>query len=315
MEYLIPHYGDVELVKRTVDSIFVTDHSARVLIGDDSQSLPSDLFTHRNVKIIPGPQEGFASNVNNLVAHATGEWITIVNNDVELNPDWWPQMQHCIDEQDVSTFSIASTVFRKEGTIDSAGDSISWYGVGFNRFHTHRPQPRYLQPADILGATGGLTVLRRERFIQLGQYSTILQSYCEDTSLNLRAWAAGYHSVYCPAPTAVHLGTSTFSPAKKYYQSARNTILYVRSNFGGQLRAHMLRRSRAYWQLKALASRRYRQDIRRGIVSGFQTPIDPFEKPLTSWPTGMTVETFWQTHVRLLCQILSSIARRLRLLS
>lgn len=314
MEYLIPHYGDTELVKRTVASIFVTDHTARVLVGDDTRALTDDVFSHANTIIIPGPQEGFASNVNNLVTHATGEWITILNNDVELHSDWWPQMQHCIAGQDASTFSIASTVFCKEGTIDSAGDSISWYGIGFNRYHLYQPRLRYLQPANILGATGGLTVLRRERFIQLGQYSTILQSYCEDTSLNLRAWADGYRSVYCPAPAAVHLGTSTFSPGKKYYQSARNTILYIRSNLGEPLRAHLLRRARAYWRLKALVSRRHRHEIRRGLVSGFQTAIDRFERPIGDWPQGLNVESFWQTHVRLFSQILTSIARRLGLL-
>ena len=314
MEYLIPHFGSTQLVYEAVASIVRTDQSAAVYIGDDTCSLTDADLAPFVVTIIPGPQKGFASNVNNLVRHATGEWVTILNNDVVLSSRWWRYMQEHIREQNERTFSIASTVVRPDGLIDSLGDALSWYGIGFNRFHLKKIHPNYLRASRILGATGGLAVLRRQLFLELGGYSETLQSYCEDTQLNIRANAAGYVSVYYPDPVAVHRGTSTFSVGKKYYQSARNSALYIRMDFANPLRARMLRRVSAYWRMKALLSRRHRNDILAGLLAGFREPVTTSSIAIHALPKGACTENFGQSQIRLLSQFFISVGRRLRLL-
>lgn len=314
MEYVIPHYGDFALLRRAVDSINQTDAGALIYIGDDTRSLRTDQFNCSNVTIVPGPGKGFASNVNRLVNLTKGEWITIMNNDVELDRSWWPQMAEAIAAHGRETFSIASTVLRPNGRIDSLGDAISWYGVGFNRHHLKPVRTRYLKPTPILGATGGLATVRRAVFVNLGGYSELLQSYCEDTQLNLRATAVGYRSWYHPSARAFHRGTATFTMGKKLYQSARNSILYIRTDCGGSFRRVLLRRVTAYWRLKALLSRTYRADIRAGITAGYQTPITPSKIVLYGWPEGNFREGFWQTQWRLGWQTVATVLHRLRLL-
>jgi len=233
-----------------------------------------------------------------------------MNNDITLARDWCKELSNILTTRTKQDFSIASTVLRPNGQIDSLGDAISWYGIGFNRYHLAHPRPRYLRSALILGATGGLAVLRRQVFLTLGGYSTVLQSYCEDTQLNLRAAARGYRSWYFPAPHAVHQGTSTFAPEKKYYQSARNSILYIRIECGGPFRATLLRRVTAYWRMKAVVSRRFRLAIRSGIKDGYATVIKPSTKKIIGWPKGSFRENFWQTHLRLGRQVLASVRRR-----
>lgn len=314
MEYLIPHFGSTELVYEAVASIVRTDPSASIYIGDDTRSLTNADLAPFAVTILAGPQKGFASNVNNLVAHAQGEWITIQNNDVVLSSRWWEHMQHCIQKQGTNTFSIASTVLRPNGVIDSLGDALSWYGIGYNRFHLKALRSAYLVPAEILGATGGLAVVRRQVFLELGGYSTLLQSYCEDTQLNIKARAAGYVSWYYPDPVAVHRGTSTFAAGKKYYQSARNSVLYVRLDFANPLRTILLRRVSAYWRMKALVSRRFRADIRAGLLAGFREPLRDVSGTIRSLPKGEYRENFGRSQMRLLSQLMASVGRRVRLL-
>lgn len=292
-----------------MESILRTEPTARVLVGDDTHSLPHQW--PKNVQIIPGPKKGFASNVNQLVRQAKGEWVVIMNNDVVLDSLWSQKMRREIARAKPQVWSLASSIYRKSGRIDSYGDGFSWYGIGFNRFHLGRPFTA--KKAVILGPTGGLAVVRRRVFLELGGYSEVLQSYCEDTALNLLAWQRGYYSYYCPAPHAVHLGTSTFSANAKYRQSARNSILYSRIIFTQPLKTSLLKRVNWYWRAKARLSRRYRADILAGIEAGTKQKIAE-EGPISAWPDGLPRESFWATNWRLLRQVGYSILRRLRLL-
>lgn len=310
MEYLIPHYGDFSLLKRAVESVINTDPAAQVIVGDDTKALTNKQFANRHVRVITGPGEGFAANVNNLVAQTRGEWITILNNDVELDINWWKEMSAIISSLGVHDFSVASSLLRSDGTIDSLGDAMSWYGVGYNRYHLYRPHPRYFVTTSILGATGGLMVVRRRLFLQLGGFSSVLQSYCEDTQLNMRATAKGYRSWYYPQPRALHRGTSTFALEKKYFQSAKNSIIYIRTDYAGSFRAIMLRRVTAYWRVKALLSRRFRADILAGIRAGYTTVIKPYKNGMYYWPKGSYRENYITTHLRLIRQVLASVRRR-----
>lgn len=305
MEYLIPHFGSLKLVKKAVRSIRRCDSNARILIGDDTRLLQLADFTTK-VIIFKGPQRGFAANVNNLLKNAQYEWVVIINNDIELFSDWRVIIENNLEELDPKTYCLASSLYRPDGRVDSFGDNYSWYGQGFNRFHLLSPKNYMYHRVRVLGATGALMVVRRNVLLRYGGFSEILGSYCEDTAFHLQANNDGWRSYFIPDARAFHTGSATFNLEQKLQLSARNSILVIRSVFKGKIRQHFLRRAYHYWKLKALFSRNYRQDILSGIKAGLSEAPYRTKRKLDLWPAGLYLENSATSTWRLARQLIGN---------
>lgn len=293
MEFCIPHFGSRALLLATLQGVLATCPEAKVLIGDDSRALKArDLSPFKNVQIFPGPKKGFAANANQLIKKCQGEWVVLINNDLILDQDWWPEMSRVITKAKPETFSLASTIMNGQGLIDSLGDAYSWFGQGYNRYHYKTPHSDFFRRAKVLGPTGALMVVRRPVFNLLGGFDEQFQSYCEDVDFNLRANAAGFVSDYIPQAKAVHFGSSTFSGESKQYYSARNTLLLIRKNFIGRTRDVLLRRARLLWWWKYWNRRQFRSVIRRGIREGMTLKLQHTGAMLAAIPTHLQ-DSFW----------------------
>ncbi|MDO8471657.1 MAG: glycosyltransferase [bacterium] len=305
MEYLIPHYGSLKLVKKAVRSIRRCDGNARILIGDDTRLLQTSDFTTK-VNIFKGPQRGFAANVNNLLRNAQYEWVVIINNDVELFSDWRVIIENNLEELDPKIYCLASSLYRPDGRVDSFGDNYSWYGQGYNRFHLLSPKNKMYNRVRVLGATGALMVVRRSVLLRYGGFSEILGSYCEDTAFHLLANNDGWCSYFIPDARAFHTGSATFNLDQKLQLSARNSLLVIRSLFKGKLRQHLLRRAYHYWKLKALFSRKFRLQILEGIRAGLSEIPYRAKRKIDHWPDGLYFEGFATSTWRLTKQLLGN---------
>jgi len=312
VEYLIPHYGSIKLISKTVKSIVRTDRNARILIGDDTRALKQSDFKYK-VHIYKGPKRGFTANVNNLLSKAQYEWVVIINNDVELFNDWRLIIENHLEQISDKTYCLASSLYRPDGRIDSFGDQYSWYGQGYNRFHLLTPKSQMYHSVRVMGATGALMVVRRAVVMKYGGFSEILGSYCEDTAFHLLANNDGWQAQFIPEARAFHIGSANFDQARKLYLSARNSIILVRSIFTGKLRFHFLRRSYIYWRLKALVSRRYRHEINNGINEGLSTPTFRVKRRISSWPDGLYRDQFYNATWRLTKQLIGDrVIRKLK---
>lgn len=86
--------------------------------------------------------------------------------------------------------------------------------------------------------TGGALFLRRDVFLELGGFREIFAPfYWEDTDLGVRAWAAGWRTVYFPASRFHHFRSTLISAwhetqyIRRVYE--RNRLLFMHLNLGG----------------------------------------------------------------------------------
>lgn len=86
--------------------------------------------------------------------------------------------------------------------------------------------------------TGGALFLRRDAFLQLGGFrEAYAPFYWEDTDLGLRAWAAGWRTIYFPASRFFHFHSTLISAwhdarsIRRVYE--RNRLLFMHLNLGG----------------------------------------------------------------------------------
>jgi N-acetylglucosaminyl-diphospho-decaprenol L-rhamnosyltransferase len=174
---------------------------------------------------------GFPEACNRGVAAGSGEFVVLLNNDVDCRPDFLERVLEPL-QRDPSTGSVCALLLQPGGElIDGAGLSADVTLAAFARLrgmsvaHTGDPS------LTLLGPGGAAAAYRRAAWEQVGGLDESLAFYMEDFDLALRLRIAGWGSVVEARAVGVHVGSATHG----------HRSLSTRSN-GGFGRGYMLRR-------------------------------------------------------------------------
>ncbi|WOF22322.1 glycosyltransferase family 2 protein [Microbacterium betulae] len=153
---------------------------------------------------------GFAGGVNagiRLAQHDGYDAVALLNNDALPEPEWLASLVSAIE---ASGASIATGLLLRRsddpevaGTIDTAGDGLSVWGMPFPR---GRGDARADAPARgaVFSASGGASLYRTALFGEIGLFDETFFAYFEDVDVGFRARLAGHEIVYDPAAVAHH---------------------------------------------------------------------------------------------------------------
>jgi GT2 family glycosyltransferase len=152
---------------------------------------------------------GFPAACNRGVAAGSGEIVVLLNNDVNVHPDFLERIVAPL--QDPTVGSAASLMLQAGGErIDSVGMTVDVTLAGFPRLHglpvAHATDPLPVLTAPM--ATAG--AYRRIAWEQVGGLDETIFAYTEDLDLGLRMRSAGWHSVAATDAVGVHLGSATY---------------------------------------------------------------------------------------------------------
>jgi N-acetylglucosaminyl-diphospho-decaprenol L-rhamnosyltransferase len=174
---------------------------------------------------------GFAEACNRGVAAGTSELVVLLNNDVDVWPDFLERLVRPFSEE-ARIGSVAALMLQPgERMIDSAGLTADAVLGGFPRLQgLDAGQARRERPL-LAGPAGTAAAYRRAAWDQVSGLDESIFAYMEDFDLALRLRSAGWDSVVAPDAVGVHLGSATHG-----HRSARQ-----RRN-GGFGRGYMLRR-------------------------------------------------------------------------
>lgn len=171
---------------------------------------------------------GFAGAVNAGLRQAEGEWLVLLNQDVEVAPDWLAALTRAFAEPGVGI--VGCKLLYPDGrTLQHAGGDLEW-PQGWTR-HLGQGQPddgRFDQVAEVPFVTGAAMAISRRVLETVGLFDTgFFPAYYEDVDLCHRARLAGFRVLYWPAARAVHhesrsLPTET---AISYYHRGRLRFL------------------------------------------------------------------------------------------
>lgn len=178
---------------------------------------------------------GFAGGVNagiRLARHDGYDAVALLNNDALPEPEWLASLVSALETSGAAV-ATGLLVRRSDdaevaGTIDTAGDGLSVWGMPFPQ---GRGEAREDAPASgaVFSASGGASLYRAALFDEIGLFDETFFAYFEDVDIGFRARLAGHEIVYEPSAVAHHRigATSGRIPGFTVHQTFKNLPLLL----------------------------------------------------------------------------------------
>ena len=203
---------------KNIEVIFVDNGS-----NDNSVAYVRDFFP--DVKVISLTENmGFAGGNIEGLKQVSGDYIMLLNNDVEVEKDCIGNLLSAIQEN--PSVGICASKMLASGTnmIDSAGDGYSTLLKGFKRGEG-AAEAEYVRQKYVFGACAGAALYRRKMIEEIGFFDEDFFLIHEDTDLNFRAQLAGWKVLYVPHAIVYHKVRSTIGHMSDtaVYFSLRNS--------------------------------------------------------------------------------------------
>ncbi len=180
--------------------------------GSSDDSLAWVQTHHPNVGIVPLEKNiGFGEGNNRGVEEARHKIIVLLNNDMIVAEDFLPPLLEPFSDGRV--FAVSSQIVFPAGKRrQETGNAQGRLRRGFLHL-SHEPllpchSTRRFLP--VLWAGGGSSAFLRERFLELGGFSTLFSPcYVEDTDIGYRAWRRGWRVLLAAESIVLHKHRST----------------------------------------------------------------------------------------------------------
>jgi GT2 family glycosyltransferase len=180
---------------------------------------------------------GFAAAANRGIDRASGEVVALINNDIELHPDFLRELVGAL-EVDPGVASAAAKMLRFDdrAVIDAAGDTLRWSGIALQRGQGEADHGQYDAPGRVFSACAGAAAYRRSAFEEVGSFDEAFFAYLEDVDWGFRAQLAGWGCAYVPGAVAYHVGSASPRRAGRpdpffYGLPRRNNVWMVLKSF------------------------------------------------------------------------------------
>jgi len=207
---VILSYGQVDYTLRCLSSI--AEHpslsTVEIIVSDDCSGAP-DLDKLRrvpNLTLLQTPQNlGFLKHANWAVAQTKGNYVLLLNNDIELKPGAIDALVETA-RTTPNVGLVGSKLLYPDGSLQEAGgivwnDASAW---NYGRLDDpNKPEYNYVRDVDYI--SGASILVPRAVWGQLGGFDEIFApAYCEDTDLAFQLRQAGFRVIYQPASVVTH---------------------------------------------------------------------------------------------------------------
>ena len=247
---IIPNKDQSEALKKCLDSIRekTSYRNYEIIIVENNSEEPETFAFYKKIagekiKIVTWEGEFNDSAINNFgVRHARGDYLLLLNNDVEIiNGDWLTEMlSHC---QRKEVGIVGAKLYYPDNTIQHAGIIIGIGGVAGSVFvGLPRAFSGYLHKAsiqlDLSAVTAACMLVKRSVFEQVGGLEEKLKVAFNDVDFCLRVREKGYLVVYDPYAELYHYESKTrgAEDTKEKIRRFQTEIEYMRSHWIGLLK-------------------------------------------------------------------------------
>lgn len=213
-----------------------------VTVVDDASSDDSLAYLAENwpdVRIVANERNlGFPATVSRGIEASAGEYIALVNNDVELDPGWLDALVGVLDRDPAIGFVTGKILsYAEREKIEQVGQD--YYTCG--RFTPHgldeRDVGQYDSEREIAIATAAASIYRRAAIERGGGFDEDYFLYCEDSDLCLRMLLAGFRGRYLPGARAFHVRGATTGdvPELVQFHLYRNGLITLVKDLPGRV--------------------------------------------------------------------------------
>ncbi|MGU8083607.1 glycosyltransferase [Burkholderia pyrrocinia] len=247
---VIPTRDGVELLRQCVESIFErsTYPNFEIVIVDNGSIKPEtltyfDLLRARpNVRVLRDDRPfNFSALNNGAVAQSRGDYVCLLNNDIEvITPNWLEEMVSLAAQP--GNGAVGACLWYPNDTLQHGGVML---GVGGVAGHIHARLPRgafgYFGRAvctqNLSVVTAACLLIRRSIYDEVHGLDDELAVAFNDVDFCIRVRNAGYRNVWTPHAELYHHESATrgsdLSPEKA--QRFRREILFMEERWGATL--------------------------------------------------------------------------------
>jgi GT2 family glycosyltransferase len=236
---IVPVWNRRELLERLLCGLRAqTQAPAKVLVVDDgSQDGSAEVAEAMGATAIRmGSHGGFARAVNRGIRESRTPVVAVLNNDVELAPDWLEQLSSALS---TGVWFATGRILQAadHSRIDATYDALCRGGTAWRVGHGCLDGPPFREGRDIRSASFTAALFRAALFDKVGLLDERFESYLEDVDFGLRCALAGCTGRYVPQAVAWHQGSATLGPwhPETTRRTARNQVFLVAKYYRGSL--------------------------------------------------------------------------------
>ena len=154
--------------------------------------------------------EGTTGSINRAVAATSSKYVLLLNNDVELEPDYLEILVRALESDQRLGFAAGKLLSAKRRThLDGAGDAMLIGGGAYRLGSMDEDVGQFGQPMPIIAGCGAAVLYRREALELSGGLDEDFFAYLDDVDLGLRTHLVGFRGTYVPEAVAYHIGSAT----------------------------------------------------------------------------------------------------------
>jgi GT2 family glycosyltransferase len=163
-----------------------------------------------NLKILSHQKNyGFAQGNNLAMKHVRGDYVILLNNDVEVEPNWIRELVKALETDPIIGCAQSKVLSFDRIHIQSVGNlldsTLSTYNIGKNQ----EDKGQFDRACEITYPLGAAFITRRELIKKIGLFDPNYFFYHDDCDLGWRIWLAGFKVISVPSSIVYHKGRST----------------------------------------------------------------------------------------------------------
>ncbi|MCI8575317.1 MAG: glycosyltransferase family 2 protein, partial [Bacilli bacterium] len=228
IEYEVPKNAKVSIIIPTKDHADITENCLKsiyekttytnfeiILVNNNSSE--KDLFDllekykkeHDNFQVVDANFEFNYSKINNLAEKkATGDYILLLNNDVEvITPDWLEKMLGYASQKHIGAVGVK--LLYPDETVQHGGVVLGLGGVAAHVF-LNSPRDalvwggRLSVPYNYSAVTAACLLIERKKWNEVKGLEEDLKVAFNDVDFNLKLLKKGYYNVFLPTVELYH---------------------------------------------------------------------------------------------------------------
>lgn len=206
------------------------DEPSELLVVDNGSEQPLDTGDARVLRL--GENRGFAGGVAAGIGETSGEWIALVNDDAEIEPEALAVAVKALrDDARAGSATVQVRFHSRPDTINTAGLTVDALGIAYDRL-AGAPAVDGGPVEEVFGASGCVVVYRRAMLEAIGGFDGSFFAFGEDADVAWRARMAGWRCLYVPSGVALHHGSASAGEASaiKYFLVGRNRVRLLAKN-------------------------------------------------------------------------------------
>ncbi|MCR4951096.1 MAG: glycosyltransferase family 2 protein [Solobacterium sp.] len=215
---MIPTRDQKDVLERCISSVLektkYKNYEILILDNGSSRQETLDYFSalqkkHGNIRVIRINEPFNFSRLNNIGAeHARGEYLVLLNNDMEVIRETWME-EMLAHAQMPWAGCIGACLYYPDGTYQHAGVISGKGGAAAHRYyHAPSDQKGYMHvleiPDNVAAVTAACLMVNREKYLSVNGMDEALTVNYNDYDLCMRILKKGYFNLFVPDAKLYH---------------------------------------------------------------------------------------------------------------